>query len=160
MSPPSSGSDPVAPQDSVVPVVTLELGEIETLEMDGGLLLIVADAEAESEAPYPSDVDAVQVNVPPTGAMLAFRVMLLPDPMVLPFIVQTYDTETDSPSGSLEIEEQDTVEVGCGLVLDNVGVCTEGARFATVTEVEPEFEPPLLSDVDATQDIESVGLTL
>ena len=111
MSPPSSGSDPVAPQDSVVPVVTLELGEIETLEMDGGLLLIVVEAEAESEAPYPSDVDAVQVNVPPIGAMLAFRVMLLPDPMVLPFIVQTYDTETDSPSGSLEVEEQDTVSV-------------------------------------------------
>ena len=91
--------------------MTLELGEIDTAEMDGGLLLIVADAEAESEPPYPSDVDAVQVNVPPIGAMLALRVMLLPDPMVLPFIVQTYDTETDSPSGSLALDEQDTVSV-------------------------------------------------
>jgi hypothetical protein len=144
----------------VVPVTTFELGEMETLEMDGGLLLIVAEAEAESEPPYPSDVDAVQVNVPPTGAMLVLSVMLLPDPMVLPFMVQTYDTETDSPSGSLALEEQDTVEVGCGLVLDNVGVCTEGARFETVTEVDPESDPPLLSEVDATQETESVGLTL
>ena len=62
---------------------------MEALEMDGGLLLTVPDAEALSEAPYPSVVEAVQVSVPPIGALLVFNEMLDPVPMVLPFIVQT-----------------------------------------------------------------------
>ena len=69
-------------------------------------------------------------------------------------------TDTDSPSGSLALEAQVTVSVCSGIVLERVGVCTDGARLLTVTEAELESEPPLLSDADATQVILSVGLTV
>ena len=71
----------------MLPVTTPELGDIETLEMVGGLLFTVADALADVDAPYPSVVDAIQVSVPPIGAVFGESVMLLPEPMVLPFIV-------------------------------------------------------------------------
>ena len=48
---PSSGSEADAEQVKVVPVTTFELGEMETLEIEGGLLVIVPEVEALSEPP-------------------------------------------------------------------------------------------------------------
>ena len=45
------------------------------------------------------------------------------------------------------------------MVLDKEGVTIEGVRLATVMDVEPESEPPLLSETDAVQETESVGFT-
>ena len=67
-------------------------------------------------------------------------------------------TETDSPSGSEALLEQDTLLFGAGVVSDSEGVVTLGARFPTVTELDLLSVPPLLSEVDATQAIESAGL--
>ena len=146
---PSSGSEPAAEHVRVLPVTTLELGEIDGVLTVGGLFDIVPEADAETVAPYPSVVDAVHLKVPPMGAMLVFNEILAPVPTCEPLIRQTYETVTDSPSGSLALAVQTTVLVGLGVLSESEGVVIDGVRLSTDTEVAPVSEPPLLSDTAA-----------
>ena len=146
---PSSGSEPVVLQVSVAPVVTPLLGVTLGVLTVGGLFDIVPEADAETVAPYPSVVDAVHVKVPPMGAMLVFNEILAPVPTCEPLIRQTYETVTDSPSGSLALAVQTTVLVGLGVLSESEGVVMDGVRLSTETEVALVSEPPLLSDTVA-----------
>ena len=99
------------------------------------------------------------MRVPPDGAILGVSEMLELDPTTEPLILHEYAMESDSPSGSLALAEQETVLVGLGVEFDSDGVDIEGERLVMVTEFESESEPPLLSETDAVQETESVGFT-
>ena len=84
---PSSGSDPVAAQERVVPVTTLVLGEILGVVTEG-LVLAMVTSEDVVVVVQPSELVTKQLRVPLTGAVAGVKVILFPFPMTLPFMVQ------------------------------------------------------------------------
>ena len=107
--------------------------------MAGALLLMVTESESLALPLWSSLADTVQVMTSPGCAMVAFKVIDVPDPMVRPELDQMYVGDIDSPSSSLTVALQVSELVVVMVPVEEIAaLLTDGALLSRVIESEPE----------------------